>query len=169
MWFTSNHALFLTSCCVFLCSESFVAGLLSSSFLEMITFTLFFFIERQSNLIENNSHVLHCLINQSCKQASPWQNLCLLWIALCSRLPHRMYAREAAKLQLQWNYSRNSRCSFKQIPSIGRKDFGKRMTTALQQGLYKEHQGVDYLSRNFESHFLHTPQYHDRITVSQDQ
>ncbi|KAL9967464.1 hypothetical protein ACROYT_G025686 [Oculina patagonica] len=42
------------------------------------------------------------------------------------------------------------------------------MTTALQQGLYKEHQGVDYLSKNFESHFLHTPQYHDRITVSQD-
>lgn len=42
------------------------------------------------------------------------------------------------------------------------------MITALQQGLYKEHQGVDFLSRNFESHFLHTPQYHDRITVSQD-
>ncbi|XP_068740462.1 sperm-associated microtubule inner protein 4-like [Montipora capricornis] len=42
------------------------------------------------------------------------------------------------------------------------------MTTALQQALYKEHQGVDYLSRNFESHFLHTPLSHDRITVSQD-
>ncbi|PFX20295.1 Uncharacterized protein C7orf31-like [Stylophora pistillata] len=43
------------------------------------------------------------------------------------------------------------------------------MITALQQGLYKEHQGVDLLSRNFESHFLHTPQHHDRITVSQNQ
>ncbi|XP_029200283.2 uncharacterized protein C7orf31-like isoform X1 [Acropora millepora] len=42
------------------------------------------------------------------------------------------------------------------------------MTTALQQTLYKEHQGVGYLSRNFESHFLHSPLCHDRITVSQD-
>lgn len=37
-----------------------------------------------------------------------------------------MYAREFAKLQIHWNYSRNSRCSLKHIPSIEHTDFRQK-------------------------------------------
>merc|ERR1711973_474582 len=43
------------------------------------------------------------------------------------------------------------------------------MATEFHKPVYKKHNGVDYLSRNFESHYLHTPKYLDRITISQDQ